>query len=275
MAAENSGSYVLHHLTNLQLDLQTFKIVQDSSKFWVINLDSVVFSLGLGLLFFLFFLRVARKAHAGVPTQTQNFIEMLVEFVDGQVRDTFPHPSRLVAPLGLTIFVWVFLMNLMDLIPVDWLPSLAGAMGVGHLRIVPSTDVNITFGLSLSVFVLTLAFNIKYKGPMGFAKDVLTHPFGKWGMPANVLLRFVEELARPISLSLRLFGNLFAGELIFVLISILLSQAFNGISGGVLAGAGVVLDIIWAFFHILVITLQAFIFMVLTIVYLSLASEHH
>ena len=275
MAAETSGSYVQHHLTNLQLDLQTMQIVHDSSKFWVFNLDSVVFSLVLGLAFFLFFRHVAKKAHAGVPTQTQNFIEMLVEFVDAQVRDTFPHENRLVAPLGLTIFVWVFLMNLMDLIPVDWVPSLAGAMGVEHMRIVPSTDVNITFGLSISVFFLVMGFNFKYKGPVGFAKDILTHPFGKWGMPANVLLRLVEELARPISLSLRLFGNIFAGELIFVLIAILLSQAFSGLGGAFLAGAGVFLDIVWAFFHILVITLQAFIFMVLTIVYLSLASEHH
>jgi F-type H+-transporting ATPase subunit a len=272
---EDIGSYVQHHLTNLQLDLQTLQIVQNSSKFWVLNLDSVIFSLLLGVIFFALFRSVARKAQPGVPGPLQNFVEMLVEFVDNQVRETFPHPSRFVAPLGLTVFAWVFLMNLMDLIPVDFLPQAAGAAGVSHLRIVPSTDVNVTFGLSVSVFFLTLAFNFKYKGAGGFAKDVLTHPFGKWGMPANVLLRVVEELARPISLSLRLFGNMFAGELIFVLIAILLAQAFNGLGGILLAGTGVGLDLVWAFFHILVITLQAFIFMVLTIVYLALASDHH
>lgn len=279
MAAEeghhDSGSYVLHHLTNLRLDLQTMTIDPNATGFWVINLDSVIFSVGLGLVFALLFWLVARKASAAQPSQGQNLVEMVVEFVQTQVHEIFPHANSLVAPLALTIFSWVFLMNLMDIVPVDWLPHAAGWAGVPYLKIVPSTDVNITFGLSLSVFVLMYIFNFKFKGAIGFGKEVLTHPFGPFLFPVNLVLRIVEDVAKPVSLALRLFGNLFAGELIFILIALMLGQAFNGIAGAILAGGGVLLQIGWAIFHILVITLQAFVFMVLTVVYLGAAAESH
>lgn len=279
MAAEeghhDSGSYVLHHLTNLKLDLQTMSIDPEAKGFWVLNLDSVVFSLLLGVLFLGLFRSVAKKATSGIPSGAQNFVEVVVDFVQAQVREIFPHANSLVAPLALTIFAWVFLMNFMDLIPVDWLPAAAGAAGVPYLKVVPSTDVNITFGLSLSVFVLMYIFSFKFKGPVGLAKEILTHPFGPWLAPINLILRIVEDVAKPVSLALRLFGNLFAGELIFILIALMLAQAFSGVMGAMLAGAGVLLHIGWAIFHILVITLQAFVFMVLTIVYLGAAAEAH
>jgi F-type H+-transporting ATPase subunit a len=283
MAAEeghhDSGSYVLHHLTNLRLDLQSMTILTADDPrgtgFWVLNLDSCIFSVLLGLIFAFVFWRVARKATAGQPTQTQNAIEMIVDFVQTQVQEIFPHANSLVAPLALTIFMWVFLMNFMDIVPVDWLPHAAGFAGVPYLKIVPSTDVNITFGLSLSVFVLMYIFNFRFKGVIGFGKEVLTHPFGPWLFPVNLILRIVEDVAKPVSLALRLFGNLFAGELIFILIALMLGQAFNGIAGALLAGGGMLLQIGWAIFHILVITLQAFVFMVLTVVYLGAAAETH
>ncbi|TJY59738.1 F0F1 ATP synthase subunit A [Sinimarinibacterium sp. CAU 1509] len=279
MAAEeghhDSGSYVLHHLTNLKLDLQTMSINPEATGFWVLNLDSAIFSFVLGLAFVLLFHKVAKHASSDTPSGLQNFVEMIVEFVQNQVKEIFPHANSLVAPLALTIFVWVFLMNFMDLVPVDWLPGAAGALGVPYLKVVPSTDVNITFGMSLSVFVLMYIFNFKFKGVGGFTKEVLTHPFPWFLAPINLVLRIVEDVAKPVSLALRLFGNLFAGELIFILIALMLAQAFNGIAGAVLAGAGVLLHIGWAIFHILVITLQAFVFMVLTVVYLGAAAETH
>ena len=228
-----------------------------------------MFSVLLGGLFLWFFRGIAKRATADVPSGAQNLVEMIVDFVDGQVKETFPGHHPLIAPLGLTIFVWVFLMNCMDLVPVDLLPAIAAGVGIDYLKVVPSTDVNITFGLSLGVFILIFYFNIKMKGFGGFAKEALTAPFGKWFAPVNLVLRIVEEIAKPVSLSLRLFGNLFAGELIFILIALLFTQ---GLLLGVL---GLGLHWVWAVFHILVVTLQAFIFMVLTIVYLSLASEHH
>ena len=285
----DSGSYVLHHLSNLNLDLQTMSLhPADPHAFWVLHLDSALFSLVLGLTFFLLFRGAAKRATAGVPSGLQNFVEVMVDFVDKQVKEVFHAENKLVAPMALTIFVWVFLMNLMDLIPVDWLPTVVAERGMGlpALRVVPSTDVNVTLGMAISVFVLTFCFNLYYKGPVGFLKEVFTHPFAPIKSPAlfvlnfilipfNVILRIVEELARPISLALRLFGNLFAGELIFVLIAILMAQGLSGIGGAALGVGGIFLHIIWAFFHILVITLQAFIFMVLTAVYLGLASESH
>jgi F-type H+-transporting ATPase subunit a len=188
---------------------------------------------------------------------------MLVEFVDTQVKDSFHGRSPLIAPLALSIFVWVWLMNFMDLIPVDLLPSIGKAVGLSYLRVVPSTDLNATFAMSISVFALILFYSVKVKGPIGFAKEMLLTPFGPWMMPFNLLLKLVEEIAKPISLGLRLFGNMYAGELIFILIALLPWYVQP------------VLSLPWAIFHILIITLQAFIFMVLTIVYLSLAHEDH
>lgn len=284
---EDSGVYVLHHLTNLKLDLRSMKIDPDAHGFWVLNVDSIAFAVILGALLLLFMIRVARKANTGVPTGFGNFIEMLVEFVQGQVKDIYPHANSLVAPLGLTIFGWVLLMNLMDIVPIDWLPLLGRHVGLHHLRIVPSTDINITFGLSLSVFVLMYIFSFRYKGVIGLGKEFLTHPFFvKSGplvalnvllIPVNVVLRLVEDLAKPVSLALRLFGNLFAGELIFVLIAVFASNAFeHGISGFAFFGiGGLLIQMAWTVFHLLVIPLQAFVFMVLTIVYLSSAAQSH
>ena len=287
-AREDSGSYVLHHLTNLKLDLKTMHIDPQATGFWVVNIDSVVFSILLGALFLFFFIRVARKANSGVPGGVENFIEMMVEFVEGQVKEISPDANSLVAPLGLTIFVWVLLMNIMDLVPVDWLPWAAEHIfGLPNLRVVPSTDVNITFGLSLSVFVLMYIFNFAYKGPVGLAKEFMTHPFFiKHGplvvlnvvlIPVNVVLRLVEDIAKPVSLALRLFGNLFAGELIFVLIAVFASNSLDhGVGGFIGFGlGGILIQLAWSVFHLLVIPLQAFVFMILTIVYLASAAHGH
>ncbi len=286
-AREDSGIYVLHHLTNLKLDLRTMKIDPDAHGFWVLNVDSIAFAVILGALLLFFMIRVARKANTGVPTGVTNFIEMLVEFVQGQVKDIYPHANSLVAPLGLTIFAWVLLMNLMDIVPIDWLPLLGKHVGLHHLRVVPSTDINITFGLSLSVFVLMYIFSFKYKGVFGLGKEFLTHPFfipsgplrvlNVLLIPVNVILRLVEDVAKPVSLALRLFGNLFAGELIFVLIAVFASNAFeHGVGGFVFFGiGGLFIQMAWTVFHLLVIPLQAFVFMVLTVVYLSSAAQSH
>lgn len=293
MAAEegthDSGSYVVHHLTNLKLDLQTMTLNEHATGFWVLNIDSVVFSVVLGALFLFLFLRVAARANSGVPTGVENFVEMCVEFVSNQVKEVFPGAGSLVAPLGITVFIWVLLMNIMDIFPVDWFPYIGEhVFGLTHLRVVPSTDVNITFGMSISIFVLMYIFSFVYKGPIGLGKEFLTHPFYIHAhgpaalvniplMAVNVVLRLVEDLAKPVSLALRLFGNLFAGELIFVLIAVFSSNAFNhGVAGFIGFGLfGGLIQFLWAAFHLLVIPLQAFVFMVLTIVYLASAAQSH
>jgi F-type H+-transporting ATPase subunit a len=249
----NATEYIVHHLTNLKA----------GSGFWTLHLDTLFFSISLGALFCWLFYKAAKGATSGIPGTLQNFVEIVVEFVDQQVKDSFHGHSKLIAPLGLTIFVWVFLMNFMDLMPVDLLPMVAGWLGVHYLKVVPTTDLNLTFAMSISVFFLIIFYSIKIKGPVAFAKELLFSPFGKWMLPFNLMLKLVEEIAKPISLALRLFGNLYAGELIFILIA-LLPWWIQWTLGGV-----------WAIFHILIITLQAFIFMMLTIVYLSLAHEEH
>lgn len=255
MASEGGATgYIVHHLTPLSV----------GEGFWALHLDTLFFSAALGALFVWFFRSIAKQATAGVPGLAQNFAELMIEFVDGQVRDTFHGRSKLIAPLALSIFCWVFLWNAMDMLPVDLLSTLGGWMGISYLRVVPSTDLNSTFALSLSVFFLIFFYSIKIKGVMGFVKEFTLTPFHSPVMiPFNLLLKTVEELAKPISLALRLFGNLYAGELIFILIA-LLPPVLQPI-----------LSFPWAIFHILVITLQAYIFMVLTIVYLSLAHEEH
>ena len=245
--------YIVHHLTDLKI----------GEGFWTFNLDTLFFAGLLGFVFVFFFKKAADTATSGVPGPWQNFVEMIVEFVDTQVKDSFHGRNALIAPLALTIFCWVFLMNAMDLLPVDLLPSIASLFGIQYLRVVPSTDLNETFAMSISVFFLIIFYSIKVKGPVGFAKEMLFTPFGPWMMPFNLLLKLVEELAKPISLGLRLFGNMYAGELIFILIALLPWWVQPALSFP------------WAVFHILIITLQAFIFMVLTIVYLSLAHEDH
>lgn len=216
----------------------------------------------MGITFLFLFWRVAKRASVDTPGHLQNFVELLYEFVQNQVKETFHGRSALIAPLALTIFTWVLLMNCMDLIPVDLLPRILGYFGVPYFKSVPTADPNLTLGMSISVFLLTLIYAVKIKGVGGFLKEVTCKPFGGWLFPFNIALKLVEELAKPLSLGLRLFGNMYAGELIFILIGLLgVSQGFLGLP--------------WAIFHILVIIIQAFIFMMLTIVYLSLASESH
>ncbi len=254
MASEGGTTgYIVHHLTPLTV----------GEGFWTLHLDTLFFSALLGAGFILFFKTVAEKAVTGVPGSVQNFAEMMIEFVDQQVKDSFHGESKLIAPLALTIFCWVFLWNMMDLLPVDLLSLIGSMMGIEYLRVVPSTDLNATFALSISVFILIIFYSIKIKGVFGFAKELTCTPFGPWMMPFNLLLKVVEEIAKPISLALRLFGNLYAGELIFILIALL--PAF----------LQPLLSFPWAIFHILIIVLQAFIFMVLTVVYLSMAHEDH
>jgi F-type H+-transporting ATPase subunit a len=274
--APSVNEYIVHHLGFL-----SNKDPNGIVDFSVIHWDSVFFAVALAILFGGAFYIAARRATKGgagvVPTKFQNFVELIVELTDKQVKDTFQGTSRLIAPLGLTIFCWVFLFNFMDLVPVDLLPALARGAGLHHLKVVPSTDINVTFGLSLTVFALIIYYNIKMKGAGGYAKSLLLHPFGPWLMPFNLLLGIVETLAKPISLSLRLFGNLYAGEMIFLLIALLtLSHGFAGLAtvggwGGLFLQF--VLGLVWAGFHLLIITLQAFIFAMLTIVYLAQASE--
>jgi F-type H+-transporting ATPase subunit a len=278
--APSANEYIVHHLTFLA-NKQAGGIVD----FSVIHWDSVFFSTLLAVLFGGSFYLAARKARAGVPTRFQNFVELVVEFVDTQVKDTFHGTTKLIAPLALTIFCWVFLFNAMDLLPVDLLPQVAALFGVHYLKSVPSTDVNVTFALSLTVFLLIIYYSIKMKGLGGFLSEFTMQPFSSNNklvkvllIPANLLLEIVPFLARPISLSLRLFGNLFAGEIIFLLLALLTLQGFGQLAGlggwlGVIGHA--VLGLAWAIFHILVITLQAFIFMMLTVVYLAMAHEHH
>jgi F-type H+-transporting ATPase subunit a len=260
---KDSAAYVQHHLGHLQLNLQTWHLGSELQGFWVINLDSLGLALILGVAFLFLFRMVARRATAGVPGKGQNFVEMIIDFVDGLVKETFHGKSDLIAPLALTIFIWVFLMNFMDLIPVDLLPSFLSFFGIHHFRSVPTADPNITFGLSIPVFCLIVFYSLKVKGIVGFGKEILTKPFGPWLVPINLVFKLIEELVKPLSLALRLFGNLFAGELIFILIAIM-PWYVQFLPGG-----------IWSIFHILIIVLQAFIFMMLTIVYLSMAHETH
>lgn len=264
MAINSSAEYISHHLTNLEFNLQTMSV--GNGGFWTLHLDTIFMSLLMGTIFFVSFLLVARKARYGVPSLWQNIVEVIVEFVDQQVVDTLGRSSQFVGGLSLTIFVWVFLMNFMDMVPVDLFPKIASLMGIDYFRAVPTADLNMTFGLSLAVFAIIMITLYRSKGLLGFFKEFFCHPFPASfvvTIPLNFFLKTLEELSRPLSLSLRLFGNLYAGELIFILIALLpwYIQWF---------GAG-----IWLAFHILVITLQAFIFMMLTIVYLSLSEESH
>ena len=291
MAAEEhtltSSEYIQHHLTNMTYGKSpdgTWKLAETAEEakemgFTAIHLDSMGWSIGLGIVFCLLFWMVAKAANAGIPSKFQAAIEMIIEFVDSSVRDTFHGKSRLIAPLALTIFVWIFLMNTMDLIPVDFIPYTAQLIGAHvfgmdphhvYFKIVPTTDPNVTLGMALSVFALTIFYSIREKGLVGFGAEFALNPFNPSNpflkallIPVNILLELVTFIARPISLALRLFGNMCAGELIFILIALLPFWIQWALS------------VPWAIFHILVITLQAFIFMMLTIVYMSMASEKH
>lgn len=257
-----TADYIQHHLTHWQINLRTGAIGPDSG-FWVLNLDTLLVSIVLGILFIGFFYAIARRMHSETPGKWQNFVELCLESVDGMVKESFHGKNRLVGPLALTIFIWVFLMNFMDLLPVDLVPRLLGFAGADHFKAVPTTDPMLTFALSLTVFILILVYNAQAKGLGGWGKEILSRPFGWWLLPVNVIFRLIDDCVKPLSLSLRLFGNLFAGELIFILIA-LMPWWMQWPLGSV-----------WTIFHILIITIQAFIFMILTIVYLNMAQETH
>ncbi len=282
--ALTASSYIKHHLQNLTYGQHpdgTWGIahgVEEAREmgFWAIHLDTMFFSIALGLLFIVTFRMVARQATSGVPGGWQNFVEWVIEFIDSMVQDGFSGKNNLVAPIALTLFVWILLLNLMDLVPVDWIPLITAWLGIPYMKIVPSNDPNATFGMSLSVFALVLYYSIKMKGVRGFAAELSLQPFSSDNIfikvlfiPINFLLEFVNLVAKPVSHSLRLFGNLYAGEMIFILIAIM----YN--AGYVLGFFGGFLQLGWAIFHVLIILLQAFIFMVLTIVYLDMAHHSH
>ena len=294
--AQTAAGYIKHHLQNLTYG--RFPEGHEHAGHWgfahtaadakamgfmAINVDTMFWSVFLGAIFLWFFRKVAVKATSGTPGGMQNFVEMIIEFVDTSVRGTFNGRNAMVAPMALTIFVWVFLMNFMDLVPVDWIPQLATIIGTNvfgadphsvFFKVVPSTDPNATFGMALAVFVLSLYYSFKIKGVGGFMGELTLHPFSSnnkvlmlFFIPINFVLEFVSLLAKPLSLSLRLYGNMFAGEMIFILIALMYG---GGLAIGLFGG---VLQLGWAIFHILIITLQAYIFMVLTIVYMDLAYQ--
>ncbi len=279
MASEQltSSEYIKHHLQNLTFGQHpdgTWGIAHGAAEakemgFWAFHLDTLGWSFFLGLIFIWLFRKAAKTASTGVPSGVQNFAEWIVEFIDTSVRGSFSAKNDVVAPLALTIFVWIFLMNFMDLIAIDFLPTLASAVGIPYMKVVPTTDPNSTFGMALSVFLLVLFYSIKMKGFGGFFGELAFQPFPKWMFPINLVLEGVGLIAKPISLALRLFGNMYAGEMIFILIAIMYGA---GWMMGTFAGF---LQLGWAIFHILIITLQAFIFMTLTIVYLDMAHQEH
>ena len=282
--AETSAEYIHHHLQNLtwgHLPDGTWGVAHTSEQakamgFWALNLDTLIMSFLLGAAFLLMFRSVAKKAVSGTPGGLQNFCEWAVEFIDTSVRGSFTSKNNMVAPLALTIFFWVFCMNFMDLIPIDWVPLLMGWLGVPFFKVVPSTDPNATFGMAIGVFLLVLYYSVKMKGAGGFFAELAFQPFPKFLFLVNLVLEGVNLIAKPISLALRLFGNMYAGEMIFILIA-LMGGAWAGFSfGGVtLFGSQILLSLGWAIFHILIVTLQAFIFMTLTVVYLDMAHQEH
>lgn len=265
----SAAEYVQHHLSHLGLNLHTLK--WGNGGFWTLNIDTLIISVLTGAIFLYFFWKIAKNVSAqAVPGKLQAFIEIIIEFVDKTVKESFHGKNALIAPLALTIFVWIFLMNLMDLLPIDFIPTMANLMGLHYFRAVPTADPSATFGMSLAVFALIIYYNFKMKGVVGLTVEICTKPFTSdylWLrillMPLNIIFRLIEEIVRPVSLSLRLFGNLFAGELIFILIA-LLPWWVQFMPGAV-----------WSIFHILIILIQAFIFMMLTIIYLTMAHESH
>lgn len=268
MSAEGgltTAGYIQHHLTNLAVCSDAAKVGGQCTGFWTVHADTLIISGLLGIIVFGLMAMVASKATSGVPGPLQNFIEMVVGLVDQQVKDTFHGRSALVTPLAITIFVWVFVMNAMDLIPVDFLPlTVQKVTGNEHLffKFVPTTDPNLTFAMSLTVFFIMIWMNLKVKGFGGYMHEIFTAPFGAKLAPVNFIFRVVEDIAKPISLALRLFGNMYAGEMVFILIALLGLYQLP-------------LALPWELFHILIITLQAFVFMMLTIVYMSMAAESH
>ncbi|MDO6441747.1 MULTISPECIES: F0F1 ATP synthase subunit A [unclassified Marinobacter] len=282
--ADTPVEYIKHHLQNLtygKLDAGyerfdgsvmsesgwTFaRTAQEASDmgFMAIHVDTLGWSIAMGVLFLGLFRFVATRVTTGVPGALQNLVEVTVEFIENLVKDGFHARNPLIAPLALTIFVWILLMNVLKLIPVDYIPSIAHAMGLEYFKIVPTTDPNATFGMSIGVFLLIIFYSLKVKGVTGFAKELGMQPFNHWALiPVNLVLEILVLIVKPISLALRLFGNMYAGEVVFILIALLPLWAQW------------TLNVPWAIFHILVIPLQAFIFTMLTIVYLASAHEEH
>lgn len=335
------SDYIRHHLQNLTFGQHSDGSwgLADSAEeaqamgFWAFNVDTLFWAVVLGAAFYFLFRNVAKKANSGVPTRFQAAIEFIIEFVDNSVRESFHGSSKFIAPLALTLFVWIFFMNMMDLIPVDWLPWVASSAGIHYQKVVPTTDANATMGMSITVFILIIYFSIKIKGVAGFIGELTGQPFASDSMAGkivffipNLILELVSLVAKPVSLGLRLFGNLYAGELIFILIAMIFTAGSgfvaSGLSslfgehipawfwvvatatvfvtlwlnlkgkldnkktlwllmaemllvGGMAFLGGQLMHFGWAIFHLLIVTLQAFIFMMLTIVYLSMAHEHH
>ncbi len=285
VAGDSPSEYVTHHLEHWTVSI-------GDGWFMKLNVDSLIVSVAIGLFGLGMFWFMGRRATSGVPGKLQAFLEIVVEFIDTQVRDVFHGDRKFVAPLALTIFIWIFLMNAMKMLPVDLVPGVAKAAGSDYFRAVPTADLNTTLAISTTVLILMFAFAIKSKGAFGFGKELLTAPFHAHGTgmklalaPANLGLNVIEYLSKPVSLAMRLFGNMFAGELVFLLIALLGAAGghfimevggFAGTTGGILAFLGAVLaGAGWSIFHILVITLQAYIFMILTVVYLSMSTESH
>ena len=292
------NGYIQHHLTNLTygklpydsevwhcnkethtwdmptiVPADTWTFAHGSTQaadmgFWAFNIDSMGWSVFLGALFLGIF-KWAIPKNTDTPSGLQNFVEMCIEFVDDNVQSLFGSTNnKLIAPLALTVFVWILFMNLMDLVPVDFIPEFAKSLGIEYFKVVPTTDPNITLGMAFAIFILTIYYSLKIKGTKAFIAELTLHPFGKWLIPVNFVLEMVNFIAKPISLGLRLFGNLYAGEMIFILIALMLF--FNSVLIGML---GIGLHLVWALFHILIVALQAFIFMALTIAYLAMAHE--
>lgn len=257
----SQDNYIEHHLEHLTLNLKTFTL-GEGGGFWTLNLDTFVVGLITALIIAVVFRYIAARMQSGVPGKLQNFVEVVIGFVDRTVNESYHGKSQLIAPLALTIFCWIFLMNTLDLLPVDLVPTILNMFGITHFKIVPTADPNMTFAMSISIFFLILFYNFTVKG-WHLGREVLTKPFGPYLFPLNILFRLLEEVARPFSLALRLFGNMFAGEVIFVLIA-MMPWWVQWLPGGV-----------WAIFHILIITIQAFIFMMLSIAYLSMAHDSH
>lgn len=278
-----TSAYIKHHLQNLTCSFQEggFHCAHTAEEakamgFWAFNMDTLVVSLVLGLTFLFLFSKVAKRISADAPSGMQNFVEWVVEFIDSSVRGSFSGRNALIAPLALSIFAWIFLMNLMDLVPIDYISLITQPMGIGHFKLVPTTDPNATIGMAIGVFLLVLFYSIKVKGLGGFIGELTLQPFGKFGLPVNLFLEGVNLIAKPVSLALRLFGNMYAGEMIFILIALMgASWVSFSFTSTLLFGSQILLSLGWAIFHILIVTLQAFIFMTLTIVYLDMAHQEH
>ena len=278
MAAEGhaptAGEYIVHHLQHLQNKKQTAVV-----DFSVFNLDSIFWAITIGVIACWLLWRAARTATSGVPGRFQAAVEILVEMVDTQAKGIVHNATsrKLVAPLALTVFVWIFLLNAMDLLPVDLLPKITESMGIPYQRVVPTADLSVTMGLSLSVLLVCLVYNVKIKGAGGWIHELFSAPFGdKWFLyPVNFAMQIIEFVAKTVSHGMRLFGNMYAGELIFMLIA-LMGGAFAWNATGIgLAIGHIIAGSVWAIFHILIITLQAFVFMMLTLVYVGQAHDTH